>query len=81
MTKYFLSCTLLAFVSGNSFCQNTKEKMNQLKKDPKTIENAAKADAGLINKKNVIDSTSTITTKKEKRIDCKCARKQKAISN
>ena len=81
MTKYFLSCLLLAFISGHSFGQSTKEKLDQLKKDPKTVENAAKADAALINKMNIVDSSSTITTTRKKKISCKSARRQKAISN
>lgn len=67
-------------MSGSSFGQTTKEKMDQIRKDPKTVENAAKADANLINKKNVVDSTSTITTKKKKGVGCK-SRNQKTSSN
>jgi len=67
-------------MSGSSFGQTTKEKMDQIRKDPKTVENAAKADANLINKKNVVDSTSTITTTKKKGVGCK-SRKQKTSSN
>ena len=62
-----------------SFGQTTKEKIDLLKKDPKKTENAAKADVGLINKKNVADTTVKIKARKHK-IGCKL-RKQKVISN
>jgi len=79
MKKYLLSCFLLSIMSA-SFGQTTKEKIDLLKKDPKTTENAAKADAGLINKKNVTDShTLKINTRKHI-VGCKL-RKQKVISN
>ena len=71
---------LLALISGNIFGQATKEKMDQIKKDPKTIENAAKADAGLVNNKKIVDSTFKITAIKKKRVGCRCARKQKNTS-
>ena len=76
MKKYLLSCLLLAIVS-TSFGQTTKEKIDQLKKDPKTTENAAKADVTIINKKNVTDTTVKINARKHK-VGCK-ARKQKTI--
>jgi len=71
----------MALVSGYSFGQSAKEKLDQIKKDPMTVENAAKADVNLIDKKNVVDSTSKITATKKKRVACKPARKQKAVSN
>ena len=79
MAKHFLFITFFTLLSGFAFSQTTKDKIDQLKKDPKTVENAAKADAGLIDKKNITDSTSKITATKKKRTDCKFKRKQSSI--
>jgi hypothetical protein len=59
MKKYLFSSLLLAIVSS-SFSQTTTQKLEQLKNDPKTAEKAAKADAIIINKKNVTDSASKL---------------------
>ena len=65
---------------GIANAQTENPKIDQLKKDPKTIENAAKADAGLIDKKNIFDSTSKTPVTKKKRVGCKCKRKQTTIA-
>jgi len=57
MTKYFLSVLVMTTVSFVSFGQTTTPKLKEVKDDPKTTENAAKADAQLVNKKNVADSS------------------------
>jgi hypothetical protein len=57
MTKYFLSAIALVIITTTSFGQATKTKLDQVKSDPTTTQNTAKADAQLINKKNVLDST------------------------
>ena len=48
----------LLFISMASFSQTIKENIEKQAKDPKTAENAAKADVLLINKKAITDSTS-----------------------
>jgi hypothetical protein len=79
MKKYFLSFLVMTVVSATSFSQTTQQKLDEVKKDPKTIENAAKADAHLIDKKNVVDSSpaKNITTKR-KEAGCKFKRKNKS---
>jgi len=80
MTKYFLSLLIITAMSATSFSQTTQQKLDEVKKDPKTIENAAKADARLIDKKNVADSTSVKNiTPKRKESGCKFKRKNKSI--
>jgi len=66
MTKYFFSILVMTIVSFASFGQTTKPKLNEVKNDPKTTVNAAKADGQVINKKNVYDS-STLRTLMMKR--------------
>jgi hypothetical protein len=39
-----------------SFSQTTQQKLDKIKDDPKRIENAAKADIRLIDKKDIVDS-------------------------
>jgi hypothetical protein len=56
MAKYYFSLLVMMIISAASFGQTAKPKFEQLKNDPKTTENAAKADARLINKKNIVDS-------------------------
>ena len=77
--KYFLSSLLMTCMFGIAYSQTEKQKIDHLKKDPKTIENAAKADAGLIDKKNIFDSTSGIPAAQKKRVGCKYKRKQTAV--
>ena len=80
MTKYFLSLILIIAVSATCFSQTTQEKLNKLNKDPNTIENAAKADVQLIDKKNIVDSTSEKKIiPKRKESGCKMKRKNKGI--
>ena len=62
-------------LSAVAFGQTTKPKLSEVKNDPKTTENAAKADAQVINRKNVYDSTAfrtLVIKRKEQR-----ARKRK----
>ena len=81
MKKYFLSGLLMMALSANCFSQTVQPKLDQVKNDPATSENAAKADAGLIDKKNITDSTSAknITSKRKDR-KCKSKRKSKTAS-
>jgi hypothetical protein len=80
MRKYFLLLFITVATSAtSSFGQTIRSKTDDLKNDPKTVENAAKADAGLINKKNITDSSlaeKAITQTKEPR--CRCKRKNKS---
>ena len=80
MAKYFLSFILITAISATCFSQTTEEKLNKVKKDPNTVENAAKADAQLIDKKNLFDSTSVKNiTPKRKESGCKLKSKNKGI--
>ena len=80
MKKHFaLLMIIFAVSSTSSFSQTIRSKTDEIKNDPKTVENAAKADANLINKKNLTDSSLTgkaVTQTKELR--CRCKRKNKS---
>lgn len=79
MINLFLSAIVLVTFTTTSFGQTTNQKIDQLKNDPKTTENAAKADASLINKKNIIDSNllkNKLIKRKEK--GCRSKRKNKS---
>ena len=80
MRKHFALLMIIFAVSAtSSFSQTIRSKTDELKNDPKTVENAAKADANLINKKNLTDSSLTekaVTQTKELR--CRCKRKNKS---
>ena len=58
MKKSFALITGLIFIATASFSQTIKENIQKQAKDPKTAENAAKADVIIINKKTVTDSTA-----------------------
>ena len=76
MAKYFLSFILITAVSATCFGQTTQQKLNDIKKNPDRLENAAKADAQLIDKKNIVDSTSVKNiTPKRKQTGWKVKRK------
>lgn len=67
MSKYIVSALLLTFVAASSFGQTTKTKMDEVKSNPQTTQNAAKADVQLTNKTNVTDSanaTNVLASKK-----------------
>ncbi len=49
---------VVAFISTTSFGQEIKKKIEGQAKDPKTMENAAKADVLIIDKKKISDSTT-----------------------
>ena len=55
MKKSFLFILVMTVLSCVSFGQTTKARLDPIKTDPKSTENAAKADGQVINKKNVID--------------------------
>ncbi len=58
MRKYFLFVLTMTVAASASFGQAGKAATDKIKKDPKTIEMQAKADAALLNKKNSIDSVA-----------------------
>ena len=58
MAKKFSLIVIVMLASCVAFGQTAKPKLDQVKKDPKTTENAAKADAQLVIKKNVADQAS-----------------------
>lgn len=58
-----------------SFGQTTKPKLEAVKNDPATSQNAAKADVQVVNNKNVADS-STLKTMMIKRKDQRLKRKK-----
>ena len=70
----------MTLVSTASFSQTTQQKLDEVKKDPKTIENAAKADVRLIDKKNIVDSSSAKNIPTRKENGCKFKRKNKSSS-
>jgi hypothetical protein len=77
MKKYFLSILLIATVSATSFAQTTKQKLDQVKNNPATTENAGKADAQLTTKKNVAGiPAAKIAAIKSKQQGCKLKRKK-----
>ena len=67
MKKYFISFLLSVAIFSVSFGQTTKPKLDQVKNDPKTTENAAKADAQVVNQKNVADQASVKAAFSKKR--------------
>ncbi len=80
MRKHFALLMIIFVVSAtSSFSQTLRSKTDELKNDPKTIENAAKADASLISKKNITHSSfaqKTCIQTKEPR--CRSKRKNKS---
>jgi hypothetical protein len=66
MKKSILLVLVLSLAAGASFGQSTKPKLDEVKNNPKTTENAAKADAQQVNKTNV-DNSKVIDYKALKR--------------
>ena len=66
MARNFSLIVIVMLASCVAFGQTTTPKLNEVKNDPKTTANAAKADGQVINKKNVYDS-STLRTLMMKR--------------
>ena len=70
-----------AFVNTNSFAQTVNENIDKRAKDPKTAENAAKADVYILRNKTTIDSleavkpTSSTERKKAKKAKKGCRKK------
>ena len=59
--KGFMNKSLLmaaaVFITSTSISQDVKKKIEALQKDPKTMENSAKADVLIIDKKQIADSS------------------------
>ena len=75
MKKYFFLLLIGAAVTTVSFGQATESKVSAAKADPKTTENAAKADAQVVNKKTVVDKATMDAAFKKKKLS---ARKKKS---
>jgi len=67
MKKYYISFLLAVTLSTVSFAQTTKPKLDEVKNDPKTTTNAAKADAQVVDKKNVVEPARVKTLFTDKR--------------
>lgn len=78
MKKVFvLLLTILSLGSYSALGQETQKKLEKLAKDPKTTENAAKADVYTIDKTKISDSARhtsqpVITTPKKKKSKKQC---------
>ena len=79
MIKYFFSALLAIFFSATSFSQTIKPKLDQVKNDPQTIVNAVKADALIIDKKKITESTPATPKKKDRK--CTRAKKKNKIDS
>ncbi|MFN2458185.1 MAG: hypothetical protein ABR502_08300 [Chitinophagaceae bacterium] len=55
--KFLLMSIAISFICMSSPAQTIRDNIDKLAKDPKTMENAAKADVHIINKKIIHDST------------------------
>ena len=68
MAKQFSLIIIVMLASCVAFGQTTKPKLDEVKNDPKTTTNAAKADAQVVDKKTVTDKETlkTIFSKKRK---------------
>ena len=77
MARNFSLLVIVMLASCVAFGQTTTPKLNEVKNDPKTTANAARADAQAINKKNMYDSTAfrtLVIKRKEQR-----AKKRKSL--
>jgi hypothetical protein len=58
MAKNITLLSVIMIISSVSFSQTTKPKLDEVKNDPKTTQNAAKADVQVANNKNVLNSAT-----------------------
>ena len=65
------------FVSMISFSQTIKENIEKLSKDPKTVENASKADVYIADHKKIIGDTTTLQSTNNSNRIAKTTRKKK----
>ncbi len=68
MAKRFPFIVIMMVVSSIAFGQTTKARAEQAKSDPRTTENAAKADVKVVDNKTVTDKATlkTVFAKKRK---------------
>ena len=78
MKKCCLSITISMFISMISFSQTIKENIEKQSKDPKTIENAAKADVYIVSDKKKIGNTPSALSSTNQSVIAKKTRKKKA---
>ena len=76
MKKYFTLLTAITFVSLAANAQSVEKKIEEQAKDKKRVENAAKADVYIINKRNITDSSTTIKEASSANANVKAAKKQ-----
>ena len=67
MKKYYITLCVVLTVSFASFGQTTQPKLNEVRKDPKTTENAARADVQATDNKKVVDNAQLKTMFSKKR--------------
>ena len=76
LQKLTLLAGLALFAAMPSFAQDVKQNLEKVKADPKTAENAAKADVYIHKKNRVIhDSTTTQATLTDKKKNKKCGKR------
>jgi hypothetical protein len=68
MAKKFSLIVMVMLASCVAFGQTAKPKLNAVKYDPKTTQNAARADARLVNKRNVVNMKARKTAFTKKRL-------------
>jgi hypothetical protein len=68
MAKKFSLLVMVVFASCVAFGQTTKPKLEAVKYDPKTTQNAATADARLVNKRKVANLKARKTAFTKKRL-------------
>ena len=77
MKKCSLIFTASMFISMISFSQTIKENIKKLSKDPKTVENAGKADVYIVGNKKTISDTTTLQPTNNVNRNTKISRKKK----
>lgn len=80
MKKFALLAITAGFMSIGSIAQSVQEKIEKQSKDPKTAENAAKADVFISKNKSIFDSTTNATGTKSSKASTgkkkkKCSKK------
>lgn len=81
LRKMYIMLLSAGFISVSAYSQTIKEKIDKAHNDPKTAERAAKADALVIDKKKICDSTMTIKSVELQTNEKPPKRKRKAKTN
>ena len=76
--KFCLFITTSMFISMISFSQTIKENIEKQSKDPKTVENAAKADVYIVSDKKKISNTPSEESATNQNRTAKNSRKKKS---